>query len=156
MDLGARLKRRECGQSLVELAVVLPILTILVLGIIDFGMSMRAYVTVAQATREGARFATAGNAAGTFTTGGAGDCNGSTETSVVGRVCSGVDGLNTAKIENVAVTYPNGKTSGQSVRVKTTYRYEYVTPVDRVVSFFSGGVFSDHITITATTDMRLD
>ena len=65
----SRRSSRDVGQSLVEFAMVLPILAILVFGIIDFGMGLRAYITVAQATREGARYASVGNAAGTFTSG---------------------------------------------------------------------------------------
>ena len=57
-------------------------------------MGLRAYITVAQATREGARFAAVGNPAGTFTSGGSGNCNGSTNTTVVGKVCTTMDGLN--------------------------------------------------------------
>ena len=53
-------RRSQRGQSLVEFALVLPILLILVLGIVDFGMGLRAYVTLTNATREGARFAAVG------------------------------------------------------------------------------------------------
>ena len=50
------LKSRQRAQSLVEFAFMLPLFLILVFGIIDFGMGLRAYISVAQATREGARF----------------------------------------------------------------------------------------------------
>ncbi len=48
-------KRNEKGQSLVEFALVLPVLALLILGIIDFGMLFHSYVTVNTAAREGAR-----------------------------------------------------------------------------------------------------
>jgi Flp pilus assembly protein TadG len=51
-----RLNRNK-GQGLVEMALVLPIFLLLVMGIVDFGMGMRAYVTVNNSSREGARFA---------------------------------------------------------------------------------------------------
>lgn len=78
------LHRREAAQSLAEFALMLPVFLILVFGIIDFGMGLRAYISTAQATREGARFGSVGNAAGTFTSGGSGECDGATTTSVVG------------------------------------------------------------------------
>ena len=149
-------RRRERAQSLVEFSLVLPIFLIMVFGIIDFGMGLRAYITVAQASREGARYASVGNPAGTFTAGGAGQCNGSTSTSAVGRVCSGMDGLQLSNLQSVAVTYPQGQFPGNSVRVQTQYRYYYITPVKALVNFISAGSMPAYLTITTTTDMRLE
>lgn len=44
------------GQSLAGLAIMLPILLIILLGIIDFGRVFYAYVTITNASREGARY----------------------------------------------------------------------------------------------------
>lgn len=148
--------RGEYAQSLAEFALVVPMLLILVFGIIDFGMGLRAYVSVSQATREGARYATVGNPPGVFTSGGSGQCDGNTTTTTVGRVCSVLDGLNLTNVQNVSVTYPSGITPGNPVRVSATYRYQYITPVKRLVSFFSGGSLPDYLTITSSTDMRLE
>jgi hypothetical protein len=153
---GASKRRSERGQSLVEFAFVIPLLVILVFGIIDFGMALRAYITVTQATREGARYASVGNEAGTFSAGGSGDCNGSTTTTAVGRVCSALNGLNLTDVTSVSVSYPDGKLSGESVRVQASYRYEYITPVRTLVNVLSGGALDDHLTVSSTTDMRLE
>jgi Flp pilus assembly protein TadG len=149
-------ERRDGGQSLVEFALIIPILIILVFGIIDFGMGLRAYITVAQATREGARYAAVGNPAGTFSSGGSGDCNGSTNTSTVGKVCSTLNGMNLSNVQTVAVTYPQGNGPGNPVRVHAQYDYHYITPVNAIVNFFSGGAMGDTITVSSTTDMRLE
>ena len=53
---GGRRKHRERGQSLVETAVVLPILLLLLAAIIDFGRAFDAYIILTNAAREGARF----------------------------------------------------------------------------------------------------
>jgi hypothetical protein len=119
-------------------------------------MGLRAYITVAQATREGARFAAVGNSAGTFVSGGTGQCNGSTTTTVVGKVCTTMDGLDLTDIGTVQVTYPNGQLPGNSVRVRATYNYHYITPVRALVNFFSAGSLGSSITISSTTDMRLE
>ncbi len=50
----------ERGQSLVELAIVLPVLILLFLGLIELGMAMRSYLIVVNANREAARFAARG------------------------------------------------------------------------------------------------
>lgn len=44
------------GQSLVELALLLPILLLIMAGVLDLGRAFHAYVTVANAAREGARY----------------------------------------------------------------------------------------------------
>ena len=48
---------RTRGQSLVEFALVLPILLILMLGILDFGRAIFAYNSVSNGARSGARVA---------------------------------------------------------------------------------------------------
>lgn len=149
-------RRHERGQGLVELALVMPLFMILVFGVIDFGMGLRAYITAAQAVREGARFAAVGNPAGTFTTGGTGDCNGSTTTTTVGKVCSTMDGLSLANISNVSVTYPNGKSPGNTVHVAVTYNYQYITPIRRLVNFLSAGTLGSSISMTSSVDMRIE
>ena len=151
-----RALHRQRAQSLVELALILPTFLILTLGIIDFGMGLRAYISVSAATREGARYAAVGNPAGTFVSGGTGECDGSTSTTTVGKVCSTLDGLGLANISGVSVTYPDGNTPGNSVRVQTQYQYHYITPLRRVVNFVSAGALPGYLTIGSATDMRLE
>ena len=56
---GGGRKRRERGQSLVETAVVFPILILLLAAIIDFGRAFDTYIVLTNAAREGARFGSA-------------------------------------------------------------------------------------------------
>jgi hypothetical protein len=50
--------RRERGQSIIEAAIVLPILLLLVAAAVDFGRVFDAYIVLTNAVREGARFGT--------------------------------------------------------------------------------------------------
>ncbi len=52
--------RREKGQSMVELALILPILLLLLFGTIEFGRVFYSYITITSAVREGARAAAVG------------------------------------------------------------------------------------------------
>ena len=52
-----RFVRRRLGQSLVEMAMVLPLLTFLTFGLVDFGRGYFFQVSVTNAAREGARVA---------------------------------------------------------------------------------------------------
>jgi Flp pilus assembly protein TadG len=48
-------QRRERGQALVEIALILPIFLLLLLGIVQFGSVFRDYIALTDATRVGAR-----------------------------------------------------------------------------------------------------
>lgn len=49
-------KKGEKGQAMVELALVLPILLFILLGIIEFGHIFYSYLVIQNATRDGARY----------------------------------------------------------------------------------------------------
>lgn len=49
--------RADRGQSLVEFALLVPILILLIFGLFDFGRAIYAYNAVSNAAREGARIA---------------------------------------------------------------------------------------------------
>ena len=150
-DLLRRLIRGGRGQSLVEFVLVLPIFLILIFAVIDFGMGLRSYISLTNATREGARFAAVGNLAGAYPA----DC-GVTDTTVVGRVCIGMEGLNLANLQSVSVGYPDGQLPGNDVSVSAEYTYEYITPLGDLMSFLSAGAFPDTLNLQTSTDMRLE
>ena len=50
-----RLRRREEGQSLVELSFLLPFFLVIVIGVVEVVDSMNAYVTITDAARDAAR-----------------------------------------------------------------------------------------------------
>ena len=54
------MRRQRRGAALVELAIAMPLLLLLLLGIIEFGMIMHAQVMLDQGAREGARTAALG------------------------------------------------------------------------------------------------
>jgi Flp pilus assembly pilin Flp len=47
--------RNERGQTMVEFAVVLPVLALLLFGVIQFGIAFNNYLTITDAARAGAR-----------------------------------------------------------------------------------------------------
>ena len=50
-----RRSREQSGQAFVELALVLPVLLLLLLGVVQFGTVFRDYIALTDATRVGAR-----------------------------------------------------------------------------------------------------
>jgi hypothetical protein len=53
-------RRTDRGQGLLELAVILPVLLILLMGAVEIGFALRDYLIVVNACREGCRFAARG------------------------------------------------------------------------------------------------
>ena len=51
-----RHERRERGQSLVETAIIFPLLLLLLAAVVDFGRAFDAYIVLTNAAREGARW----------------------------------------------------------------------------------------------------
>jgi Flp pilus assembly protein TadG len=151
--------RRICSersQSLVEFSLVVPILMLLALGIVDFGMAFKSYVELTNASREGARYAVVGNPAGVWPT----DCTVIYKGNVVNRVCQAAAGMDlTAECGTtpcVSVTYPNGHTSGKSVVVTAEYRYNLITPLSGIMTLVSGGSFDGYFDLSSSSDMRLE
>jgi Flp pilus assembly protein TadG len=56
-----KLNGNDRGQSLVEFALVLPVLALLLMGIIDFGRIISAQLIISDAARDAARYASVGN-----------------------------------------------------------------------------------------------
>ena len=102
--------RREDGQAAAELALVLPILCALLLGIAQFGIAFNNYVTLTDATRTGARKA----AVARFT----GDQGAAAKSAVINAAA----GLDTSQL-NVTVADPDWTTPGTTVTVTATYPY---------------------------------
>ncbi len=59
LQVTRRMQRRQ-GQTLAEFAITLPILLILMFGIVEFGRIFQAWVTLQNAARTGARYASTG------------------------------------------------------------------------------------------------
>jgi len=120
--------RRETGVSLLETAITIPLLLILLVGVVDIGRAYHTYITVINASREGARFGV--NRPW--------DINGIRTVVRNEASTSGVD-LSTATI------IVNQSGSGNPVRVTVQVNYP----------LFIGGVIGlDTIPISATTVFR--
>lgn len=120
---------RDRGATAVEVALLLPILLVLVMGIVDFGRALHAQITLTQAAREGVRVAALKQP------------NPASRTQNAAVGLSGV---------GVAVTAcPGTPTPGSDAEVKATYNFEFVTPIGGVAALFGGGAYGDPITLSA-------
>lgn len=107
-----RLKNQK-GQALVEFALILPILLILVMAILQFGMMLNSYLTIENASREGARAGIVG----------------SSDVEIKQLIISTSPRLNP---QNLTVSITPDETvrkSGDTLTVNVSYNYEPIVPI---------------------------
>jgi Flp pilus assembly protein TadG len=133
--------RRQRGQSIVELALVIPVFLVLVFGIIDFGLGLRAWITVTNSAREGARI---GAVHGT--------CDEIRE-----QVKATSGGLVTSD-EQITIDPPTCVwTPGNPVKVTVTYEYNFVTPLAGVLDLLPGETgLGSSLDISSASNMRVE
>lgn len=120
---------RDRGATAVEVALLLPIVLFLVMGIVDFGRAMHAQITLTQAAREGARVAAL------------------KQPGAATRTQNAATGLSDV---GVAVTAcPTGSSGGSDAEVEATYTFNFVTPIGGFAGLFGGASFGDPITLSA-------
>jgi len=132
-------RRADSGEALLEMALVLPILLVLSMGMLDFGRAFHAKSLVDQVSREGARV---------------GVITGNTVADAQGRanavlVAGGLVGAPPA----VVVTDP----ATNSMTVTVTYNFQFVTPgLFALVGGLSGLTGGNTLPMTGRTTMRLE
>ncbi|WP_273834373.1 TadE/TadG family type IV pilus assembly protein [Guptibacillus sedimenti] len=123
--------KSEKGQSMVEFALVLPILVMLLFGIIDFGRIFHTYLAIDHASREAARTASIGE----------------NDAAIVSTAVASASSIHLTAGQ-VAVSPGGTKSSGSDVTVTITYPISFLTPV---VSNLTGP-----ITLSSSTVMRME
>ncbi len=129
--------RREGGQALVEFSLVSLIFFLLIFGTIDVGRAVWNYNTLAQATREGTRYAIVhgANSSDPSGPGSAYYTSPNTDTNVTQVVETYAAGLNSEQL-TVQALWPNGTNSdGDPVTVTSQYTYQPIFNFLGILSF---------------------
>ena len=137
---GARGGRRERGQSLVELALVVPILCVVLFAVVEFGLIVTDQITLNHAAADGARVAAVGDSP---TNGSAGQNQAQNYVSDIRTTCTP---------PKATVTYDNGIPDFVHVTVSCTYKP--LTPLGSLIALI-GGSLNTTPTLSATTIMRV-
>ena len=152
-------RNSESGSSLVEFAIILPLLFLLLFGIIEFGIFMHDRAILINASREGARAGVLYGSNFTVNNGeysfGYADENYISD--VIKSYCenhlvSFNPGANDLQIHSLV--YPDGKISGGKLIVKVTYDFKFL--VFSNLMELLGSSFANPITLEAETIMRLE
>jgi Flp pilus assembly protein TadG len=131
----------EAGAELIEFALVLPLLMLMLLAIIDFGMLFQRYHVVTNAAREGARVSV---------------LPGYSDEDVEGRVAQYLTAGGLTETPTTTVGPPQSipTVSGQCITVRpVTVVYPYQYSAVGVLAGYWGGGFS-RSTLEATSTMR--
>ena len=130
--------RGERGQSLVEFAMVVPLLLLLVFAIIDFGRAFDSWITVTSAAREGARVGAVG----------------ADQATIISKVDQAASDLDQSKL-TVNVTNAQGA-PGSTVSVQVNYAFSFITPIGGLMQLIGGGSLPNGLSLSSTSDMRLE
>ncbi|MCY0901114.1 MAG: pilus assembly protein [Firmicutes bacterium] len=129
---GKQLRGDSSGQALVELALVLPLFLLIIVGILDFGQLFMTELTLQEAARDGARYASVGQ----------------NDAEIAQDVLADAVVLNTTAV-SVSVNPPDGeRVSGDPVTVTVTYPFTFLPPLS---AFLPNG-----LTLQAQTTMRME
>lgn len=138
-----RLRRNTSGQSLVEFAIVLPLLLLMFFGIFEFGRFYFTKLTLQHAVREATRFAITGN---TLTDPTTGDPI-SRANSIVRVILENTNNLD-VDLAGVTITPANGGGPEEIVRVRVDFQYDLTMPVIQNI------VPNGHVNFSFSTAMR--
>lgn len=120
----------EKGQAIVELAILLPVLLLILLGIFEFGRVFSSFMIINHASREAARLGAVGG----------------TNTEVNTSVSNNTPTLDQS---NMTVTITDGNSRGEQFTVKIGYDIELMTPL-------IGTIVGDPLHMEAEMSMRIE
>lgn len=131
-------RRDEGGQALVEMALALPLLLLLLVGIFEFARAYSIKQTVVNAAREGARVAVVQVTPD--------------QDSVVATVQAYLasNGINIPDGDIVITNF--GTSTGNPVTVRVSAEYDFIL-LGPIMSLF-GSSFTDGVTLSSETTMR--
>jgi Flp pilus assembly protein TadG len=138
--------REQRGAVAVEFALILPLMLMLILGIIEFGIGYHSWDTTQNAVREGARLAAVDPS----------------ETNIEQRVRGTSSFLNQSQlVVDIECSPPGGGAfaacpaavdwdEGDIVRIKATYAYDWITPLPGFVGLGA------NMTMTSQAEARFE
>ena len=136
----SRLKniKKNKGQALVEMALLLPILLLLVFGMIDFGRVLQTNLAATEASREIARVAAL---MGT---------DSAAETTIATVKTNAIAGLTSGNTVTVTITpSTSARTNGAEVKVVVQTNVDIITPLINTM-------LANPFPVSATTIMRAE
>lgn len=128
-----RYLKQKRGQSLVETAIVLPLILILIMGIIDFGFLFNNYIVISNASREAARKGSLGGS----------------DTDITQLIQNYTTTLDLSRMDIDIYPAQSQRFHGAEIKVTILYDNRLITPV-------IGALLGDTITLQGQVTMRVE
>lgn len=125
--------KNEKGQSLIEFAILLPLLLLLLMGILEFGLMLNAYLSINNSAREGARL---------------GIVDGS-NLEISELITNLSSNLNTENLVVNIIPLEGSRKSGDTLTVEIIYNYKVIIPI-------ISNILNDVVVLKAKTSMRME
>jgi Flp pilus assembly protein TadG len=127
-------KKGHKGQAMTELALVLPVLLLLVMSIIQFGLILKSYITVVNGARLGARIAAVGK----------------TNAQITSKVKEALPTLDKNMLTiDISPSDEAARTSGTDVTISVSYQENIIVPLFNLL-------IPDPVPVKAQSIMRME
>ena len=134
MNIFKKLFKGQDGQAMVELALILPILLMLCLGIFEFGRILGSFMIINNLARDGARFGVVGH----------------DDLEITNRVISGHAWLDENNMTvTISPSFAN-RNAGDALEVNVDYSVPLMT------SFFASIINENTVPLSAQCSMRVE
>ena len=118
---------------MVEMGLVLPVFLLVLVGVMEFGMLLNAFVTVQHAAREGVRLG----------------ITGATDSEIIDRARAAAVPLQPDLVGVSITPAPSLRERGQPVTVTVTYTHTFLTPL-------VSAVVGNSVMLESALDMRME
>lgn len=125
--------KNEKGQSIVEFALLLPILILIIMAIIEFGLLLNSYLALNNASREGARIGVVGG----------------TDAQIKSAILTTSPTLNASDLSLMVTPSQALRKSGDTLKVTVNYKYHTIIPI-------IGNIINNLVNLNAETSMRIE
>lgn len=107
-----RLLKSKSGQSLVEMAIILPVLLMLIFGMVEFGRILSSYLIMENLSRDAARYGVVGH----------------TDTEITNLIDAQNPGLDSTKL-TITIDPAGTRTRGTALTITLNYSVDIISPV---------------------------
>jgi Flp pilus assembly protein TadG len=125
--------KNQKGQSLVEFAILLPVLLLLLMGVLEFGVMLNSYLTIHNSAREGARL---GIVAGT-------------NIEIKELIINTSPNLDPKKLAVNITPSEGSRKAGGTLTVEVIYNYRVTIPI-------MSNILNNVVILKAQTSMRIE
>ncbi len=121
------------GQSLVEFTMILPLVLLILMGILTFGIMLNTYLTLSHISKEGARMGALGES----------------DADIIAKMIDISSALDHTRLDIEINPVQGSRSSGDTVTVSSEYQFQVIVPI-------ISNIVGDVVSLEAQTSMRVE